>query len=156
MEIRELGAHPADREDVAALVAACSPDSLRARFLMGGPAEPGEVFRRYRRFLLAGSPALPAARDGAPAGLLNFVTATPGEAEVGILVADAGQRQGIGSALARWLRASGRWPGWTVRATVRAGNAGAEACCCARDSGRCPPTSAANGTSRWSSPPGLP
>jgi RimJ/RimL family protein N-acetyltransferase len=127
IRIRELGEHPADRERVAALVAACSPDSLRRRFLMGGPAEPAEIFRRYRRFLLAGSPALLAFRGGTPVGLLNFVVVNPGEAEIGILVADAWQRQGIGSALSRWLPASGRWPGWTVRGTVQAGNAGAEA-----------------------------
>ncbi|WP_329046718.1 GNAT family N-acetyltransferase [Amycolatopsis sp. NBC_01488] len=126
IDIRELGDHPADRERVAALVAACSPESLRLRFLMGGPAEPGDVFRRYRRFLLAGTPALLAVRDGRPVGLLNFVAETPGEAEIGVLVADPWQRQGIGSALTRWLWASGQWPGWTVRATVRAGNTGAE------------------------------
>ncbi|WP_245805133.1 GNAT family N-acetyltransferase [Amycolatopsis australiensis] len=127
MKIRELGGGPADRECVAALVAACSPESLRLRFLMGGPAEPGEVFRRYERFLLAGTPALLAVRGGVPAGLLNFVAETPGEAEIAVLVADPWQRQGIGSALTRWLWASGRFRGWTVRATVRAGNAGAEA-----------------------------
>ncbi|WP_372664678.1 GNAT family N-acetyltransferase [Amycolatopsis kentuckyensis] len=127
IEVRELGDHPADRDRVAALVAACSPESLRLRFLMGGPARPAEVFRRYQRFLLAGTPALLALRDGVPVGLLNFAAETPGEAEIGILVADPWQRQGIGSALTRWLWASGRWPGWTVRATVRAGNTGAEA-----------------------------
>ncbi|MCR6483840.1 GNAT family N-acetyltransferase [Amycolatopsis sp. OK19-0408] len=126
MEIRELGDRPADRECVAALVAACSPESLRRRFLMGGPAEPADVFRRYQRFLLAGEPALLAVRDGRPVGLLNFVAPAPGEAEIGVLVADPWQRQGIASALTRWLWASGRWPGWTVRATVRAGNTGAE------------------------------
>ncbi|MFJ7214701.1 GNAT family N-acetyltransferase [Amycolatopsis sp. NPDC098790] len=127
IEVRELGDCPADRDRVAALVAACSPESLRRRFLMGGPAVPAEVFRRYRRFLFAGTPALLALRDGVPVGLLNFVAETPGEAEIGILVADAWQRRGIGSALARWLWTSGRWPGWTVRATARAGNTGAEA-----------------------------
>jgi RimJ/RimL family protein N-acetyltransferase len=127
IQIRELGDRPADRECVAALVAACSPDSLRRRFIMGGPAEPGEIFRRYQRFLLAGSPALLATRGGTPVGLLNFVVENPGEAEIGILVADAWQRQGIGSALSRWLPVSGRFPGWTVRGTVQAGNAGAEA-----------------------------
>src|SRR4051812_27470967 len=116
----------ADPECVAALVAACSPDSLRRRFMMGGPARPAEVFQRYQRFLLAGPPAgvaLLAWCGGAPVGLLNFVSESPGEAEIGILVADAWQRQGIGSALSRWLWAAGRWPGWTVRATVQAGNA---------------------------------
>ncbi|HEY3465383.1 MAG TPA: GNAT family N-acetyltransferase [Amycolatopsis sp.] len=126
MEIRELGDRPADRECVAALVAACSPESLRQRFLMGGPARPAEVFQRYQRFLLAGVTLL-ATRDGLPVGLLNFVSETPGEAEIGILVPDAWQRRGIGNALSRWLWASGRWPGWTVRATVRTGNKGAEA-----------------------------
>ncbi|MBE1494342.1 GNAT superfamily N-acetyltransferase [Amycolatopsis lexingtonensis] len=128
IDIREAG--DADRDRVGALVAACSPASLRRRFLMGGPAEPAEVFRRYQRFLLAGPPAgaaLLAFRDGTPVGLLNFVSETPGTAEIGVLVADAWQRQGIGSALSRWLWASGRWPGWTVRATVQAGNTGAEA-----------------------------
>jgi GNAT superfamily N-acetyltransferase len=120
----------ADRESVATLVAACSPDTLRRRFMMGGAADPADVFARYQRFLLAGPPdgvALLACRGGVPVGLLNFVSETPGEAEAGILVADAWQRQGIGSALSRWLWASGRWAGWTVRATVQAGNPGAEA-----------------------------
>ncbi|WP_290057320.1 GNAT family N-acetyltransferase [Amycolatopsis solani] len=128
IEIRE--ARDADRDCVGKLVAACSPASLRRRFIMGGPAEPAEVFRRYHRFLLAGPPhgvALLAYRAANPVGLLNFVSETPGTAEIGILVADAWQRQGIGSALSRWLWASGRWPGWTVRATVQAGNTGAEA-----------------------------
>lgn len=81
IEIRELGDRPADRECVAALVAACSPGSLRRRFMMGGPAEPGEIFRRYHRFLLAGPPggvALLATSGGIPVGLLNFVAETPG------------------------------------------------------------------------------
>ena len=120
IDIRELGDRPADRECVAALVAACSPDSLRRRFIMGGPAEPADVFRRYQRFLLAGSPALLATRGGVPVGLLNFVAETPGEAEIGILVADAWQRQGIGSALSRWLWAVGAVPGLD-RAGHRAG-----------------------------------
>ncbi|WP_233223362.1 GNAT family N-acetyltransferase [Amycolatopsis sp. CA-128772] len=120
----------ADRAGVASLVAACSPGSLRRRFLMGGPARPADVFQRYQRFLLAGPPhgvALLAVRGGVPVGLLNFVSETPGEAEAGILVADAWQRQGVAGALSRWLWASGRWRGWTVRATVQAGNTGAEA-----------------------------
>jgi GNAT superfamily N-acetyltransferase len=128
IEVRELG--DGDRDRVAALVAACSPASLRRRFLMGGPAEPAEVFRRYQHFLLAGPPcgvALLATWDGVPAGLLNVVSETPGQAEAGILVADPWQRRGVGSALSRWLWASGRWRGWTVRATVQAGNVGAEA-----------------------------
>ncbi|WP_439379888.1 GNAT family N-acetyltransferase [Amycolatopsis lexingtonensis] len=128
IDIREAG--DADRDCVGALVAACSPASLRRRFLMGGPAEPAEVFRRYQRYLLAGPPAgaaLLAFRDSTPVGLLNFVSETPGTAEIGVLVADAWQRQGIGSALSRWLWASRRWSGWTVRATVQAGNTGAEA-----------------------------
>ncbi|WP_410597948.1 GNAT family N-acetyltransferase [Amycolatopsis sp. lyj-23] len=125
MEVRA-----ADRACVAALVEACSPDSLRRRFLMGGPARPADVFQRYQRFLLAGPPdgvALLGYRDGVPVGLLNFAVVAPGEAEIGVLVADAWQRRGIGSALSRWLWASGRWPGWTVRATVQSGNTGAEA-----------------------------
>ncbi|WP_410565213.1 GNAT family N-acetyltransferase [Amycolatopsis sp. cmx-4-61] len=126
--VMEVG--PADHACVAALVEACSPDSLRRRFLMGGPARPAEVFQRYQRFLLAGPPdgvALLALCGGVPVGLLNFVSETPGQAEIGVLVADAWQRRGIGSALSRWLWASGRWPGWTVRATVQSGNTGAEA-----------------------------
>ncbi|MEU4254165.1 GNAT family N-acetyltransferase [Amycolatopsis sp. NPDC026612] len=96
---------------------------------MSGPAEPAGIFRRCHRFLLAGPPsgvALLAVRGRVPVGLLNFVSQSPGEAEVGVLVADAWQRQGVGTALSRWLWASGRWPGWTVRATVQAGNTGAE------------------------------
>ncbi|MGW4064934.1 N-acetyltransferase family protein [Amycolatopsis sp. NPDC004747] len=120
----------ADRAGAAAVVAASSPDSLRRRFMMGGPARPADVFQRYQRFLLAGPPAgvaLLAVRGGVPVGLLNLVSEQPGEAEIAILVADAWQRRGIGRALSRWLWAAGRWPGWTVRATVQAGNTGAEA-----------------------------
>ncbi|GAB3579699.1 hypothetical protein GCM10027445_48760 [Amycolatopsis endophytica] len=69
-----------------------------------------------------------AAVDGDTAvGLLNLVAVDAREAELGIMVADPWQRQGIATGMANWLRASGRWKGWTVRAVTRADNTAAKA-----------------------------
>ncbi|UQS23701.1 GNAT family N-acetyltransferase [Amycolatopsis thermalba] len=116
--------------DVADLVLACSAGTLRNRFFMPGQPEPRDILDRYRRYLLAGPPhgvALVAFSGGAAAGLLNLVAGEPGVAELGIMVADPWQRRGIGTGLAAWLRASGRWAGWTVRAVTQADNAAAKA-----------------------------
>ncbi|WP_235022600.1 GNAT family N-acetyltransferase [Amycolatopsis alkalitolerans] len=111
-------AHP---EAVERLLLACSPRSLTQRFFLAGEPDPRDIWRRYRRFLLAGDPLL-AWADGAPAGLLNLVPETPTVAELGVLVADPWQRQGVGRALAGAMWRSGRWAGRTVRATVQPDN----------------------------------
>ncbi|HVW42590.1 MAG TPA: GNAT family N-acetyltransferase [Amycolatopsis sp.] len=123
--VRELhGAR--DLAGISALVLACSATSLRRRFWLGGEPDPREILVRYERFFLAGPPAgvaLLGVIDGAPAGLLNFVPAAePGVGDLGVLVADPWQRRGLGGGLTGWLRRSGRWPGWTVRAAVQSGN----------------------------------
>jgi ribosomal protein S18 acetylase RimI-like enzyme len=113
---------------VERLVLACSPQSLRERFFLGGEPDPRDVWRRYRRFLLAGPPdglALLAWAGDRPAGMLNLVPESPEVVELGVLVADPWQRQGIGLGLAEAARRSGRWAGRIVRATVRPDNAAA-------------------------------
>lgn len=117
-------------EDVAELVLACSPGTVRGRFLLPGRPDPRDILVRYRRYLLAGPPhgvALAAYRGGSAAGLLNLVAVEPGLAELGIMVADPWQRRGIATGLASWLRASGRWVGWTVRAVTQEDNTAAKA-----------------------------
>lgn len=126
--LRELGATAA--EDVAAVVLACSPGTLQRRFFLPGRPDPWDVLARYRRYLLAGPPhgvALVAVRGCAAVGLLNLVAAEARVAELGIMVADPWQRQGIATGLAAWLRTSGRWQGWTVRAVTQADNLAARA-----------------------------
>lgn len=115
---------------VERLLLACSPRSLRQRFFLGGEPDPRDVWRRYRRYLLAGPPAgvaLLAWADDRPAGLLNLVPDTPDVAELGVLVADPWQRQGVGLALAGAASRSGRWAGRLVHATVRPDNTAAQA-----------------------------
>ncbi|SFI63694.1 GNAT family N-acetyltransferase [Amycolatopsis sacchari] len=111
---------------VERLLLACSATSLSRRFFLPGRPDPRDVWRRYRRYLLAGHRAL-AWVDGAPAGLLNLVPTEPAVAELGLLVADPWQRQGVGSELAHWLWRSGCWAGRTVHATVQPDNAAARA-----------------------------
>ncbi|HKN56051.1 MAG TPA: GNAT family N-acetyltransferase [Amycolatopsis sp.] len=121
MEVRPT----AGASEVAALLRACSPESLASRFTLGGRPDPGEIYRRYLRYLLAGPPdgvALLARLDDHPVGLLNLVEDGLRRAEIGVLVADPWQRRGIGRGLTAWLWRSGRWAGWTVHATVRLGN----------------------------------
>ncbi|MFD4255777.1 GNAT family N-acetyltransferase [Amycolatopsis thermoflava] len=116
--------------EVAELVLACSAVTLRNRFLMPGQPDPRDVLVRYRRYLLAGPPhgvALAAFSGRSPAGLLNLVADEARVAELGIVVADPWQRQGIATAMASWLRTSGRWEGWTVRAVTHADNVAAKA-----------------------------
>ncbi|KAA9153543.1 GNAT family N-acetyltransferase [Amycolatopsis acidicola] len=125
MEFRELAGTTADRALLARVVLACSGASLGRRFFLGGTPDPLDVLDRYQRYLLAGPPegaAVLALAGGVPAGLANLARRTPGEADLGLLVADPWQRQGIGTALAEGLWRSGRWPGWTVHASVLADN----------------------------------
>lgn len=106
---------------VERVLLACSAQSLGRRFFLGGAPDPREVWRRYRKFLLAGQ-ALLAWTGGAPAGLLNLVPGEPGVAELGVLIADPWQRRGIGTRLAETAWQSARDVAPTVRATVRADN----------------------------------
>ncbi|MFF0147837.1 GNAT family N-acetyltransferase [Amycolatopsis sulphurea] len=115
----------ATAESVAGVVRACSPESVRRRFTVGRAPDPDEVLTRYGRFLLAGL-ALVAERDGVSAGLLNVVPDGERRAELGLLVADPWQRQGIGRALVGLVIGASRWRGWTVHATVQSGNEAAE------------------------------
>ncbi|WP_244223333.1 GNAT family N-acetyltransferase [Amycolatopsis circi] len=114
---------PATAGSVADLVRACSPESLSRRFTLGGAIEPDAVLSRYRRFLLVGT-ALVAEASGVPAGLLNAVPEDGHRVELGLLVADRWQRQGIGRGLVRL--AAEEWQGWTLHATVQEGNVAAE------------------------------
>ncbi|NIH81460.1 GNAT family N-acetyltransferase [Amycolatopsis viridis] len=126
--LRELDGTAA--EDVRSVVLACSPGTLRRRFFLPGRPDPADVLGRYRRYLLAGPPdgvALAAIDGRTTVGLLNLVAGEARVAELGIMVADPWQRQGIATGLAGWLRASGRWAGWTVRAVTQVDNAAARA-----------------------------
>ncbi|GAA3586433.1 hypothetical protein GCM10022222_83900 [Amycolatopsis ultiminotia] len=116
---------PATADTVAEVVRACSPESVRRRFTLGRAPDPDQVLVRYHRFLLAGV-ALVAERDGVPAGLLNAVPDGERTVELGLLVADPWQRQGIGRGLVGLVTGGPRWRGRTVHATVQAGNAAAE------------------------------
>ena len=115
----------ATADQVRALVGDCSPETLRRRFFLPAAPENGEVFRRYRRFLLTGPPsgaAVVATVGSRPVGLLNLVVVGDGVVEVGLLVADPWQRRGIATNLLATELARPRWAGWTVRATVQADN----------------------------------
>jgi GNAT superfamily N-acetyltransferase len=119
-----------DQVLVARLVRACSAETLRRRFFL--PREPTveAVLATYRPYLLAGPPdglALAAVLAGQPIGLLNLAPAGPApgagrQLELGVLVADAWQRRGIGTALLDHALDRHAWPGWTIRATVQPDN----------------------------------
>jgi len=114
----------ASADQVRALVGDCSPETLRRRFFLPAAPEPGEVFTRYRRFLLNGPPgaAVLATVGSRPVGLLNLVAVGDRLVEVGLLVADPWQPRGIATNLLTTELARPRWAGWTVRATVQADN----------------------------------
>jgi RimJ/RimL family protein N-acetyltransferase len=115
----------ATADQVRALVGDCSPETLRRRFFLPAAPEPGELFARYRRFLLTEPPfgaAVLATVGSRPVGLLNLVAVGDRLVEVGLLVADPWQRRGIATNLLATELARARWAGWTVRATVQGDN----------------------------------
>ncbi|MDT0349196.1 GNAT family N-acetyltransferase [Pseudonocardia charpentierae] len=117
--------HDVTADQVRVLVGDCSPETLRRRFFLPAALEAGEVFRRYRRFLLIGPPSgasVLATVGSRPVGLLNLVAVGDRLVEVGLLVADPWQRRGIATHLLASELARPRWAGWTVRATVQADN----------------------------------
>jgi GNAT superfamily N-acetyltransferase len=118
-------AGPATEDEVTSLVRACSPESLRLRFMLGGPPDAERILLLYRSYLLAGTTLVAKAGD-VPIGLLNLVPDDVRRADLGILVADAWHRRGVASALVRHAWREARWLGWTVHATVQEGNTPAE------------------------------
>ncbi|MFC4035844.1 GNAT family N-acetyltransferase [Streptomyces polygonati] len=97
-------AHPADRPEVVALFAACSPETVRLRFF-------GQLREWPRDYLASALSASPEEHDAVVAydphranvlGLASLAAPSacpPGIGELGVLVADAWQRQGVGAAL---------------------------------------------------------
>lgn len=94
----------ADRDALAALFASCSPETIRLRFFGGL----NELPRRYLADVLAGRPEAHDAvvarhcTEGQVAGLASLAAgseAGPGIPELGVLVADTWQRQGLGAAM---------------------------------------------------------
>jgi GNAT superfamily N-acetyltransferase len=118
-------AEPATDDEVAVLVRACSPESLRRRFMLGGQPDAERILLLYRSYLLAGT-ALVAKAGDVPIGLLNLVPDDVRRADLGILVADAWHRRGVATTLVRHAWREARWRGWTVHATVQEGNTPAE------------------------------
>jgi len=115
----------ATADTVQELVGSCSPESLQSRFSLPGTPDPGRVFTRYGRYLLAGPPwgtATLATVDGRPIGLLNLVVVADGLVEVGLLVADRWQGRGVATRLLAAELTRPRWAGWTVLADVRSDN----------------------------------
>jgi GNAT superfamily N-acetyltransferase len=86
--------------DVHALVqlhGACAPATLEACFLSPAPVMSAEVATEL--LLPADGFSLVAEQSGALAGLISVAPTRSGSADVRLLVADAWQRRGIGSAL---------------------------------------------------------
>jgi GNAT superfamily N-acetyltransferase len=97
------GARADDADALAAMHLRCTPDSIYGRYFTLLP----RVSRRWQEALLDTEVALVAVRGRDVVGLGNL-TVGAGLAELGILVEDAAQRQGIGTALGRQLSATAR------------------------------------------------
>jgi RimJ/RimL family protein N-acetyltransferase len=104
---------PGDRDAVAGLFASCSAETVRLRFFGARREFP----REYLDALLAGPPAVQDAvvayRGGREhlVGLAGFAAVPdgpPGSGELAVLVTDAWQRQGIGTAMTGLLLARAR------------------------------------------------
>ncbi|HET9117826.1 MAG TPA: GNAT family N-acetyltransferase [Pseudonocardiaceae bacterium] len=102
-EVVLRAATAADAPLVAALHARCSPQTRSLRSLPTRPVLAAAVLQRLigadgSTSMLAVTPD-----GGAAVGLANLVRAAPGAAEVALLVEDAWQCRGVGTALARKL-----------------------------------------------------
>jgi GNAT superfamily N-acetyltransferase len=142
-------ARPADRPALQALFAACSEESVRLRFFGQLRAFPADyldaalagvphvhdavvAYRGGDRTRLAGMASLVAGPATAPASALTTATRPEapvppeaGPAEVAVLVSDAWQRQGAGTAMISALLARARERGVVrVRASVLPGRTG--------------------------------
>ncbi|WP_329133592.1 GNAT family N-acetyltransferase [Streptomyces sp. NBC_01476] len=117
-------AHAGDRPALAALFTACSPETVRLRFF-------GRLKQWPREYLDAALAGRPAEHDAVVAyrpgrtdllGLASLATpsdAGPGIGELGVLVADDWQRQGVGTAMIDLLLSRARDRGLErVAATV--------------------------------------
>jgi GNAT superfamily N-acetyltransferase len=105
-----------DRDALRILFTNCSPDAVRRRFF----GRHDELPRRYLESVLASRPDLHDAvvarhrYAGHLAGLASLATGSdmgPEIAELGVLVVDAWQRQGLGTAMVEALVARGRQRG---------------------------------------------
>ncbi|MCE0763427.1 GNAT family N-acetyltransferase [Pseudonocardia kujensis] len=111
---------PATWSDVVAVVDACSPGSLAARFL-GAVAPPrSAVLARLARTHREGW-TLVAAAPG-PVGLLGVHPDGDGRAELGALVADAHQGRAVGAALVDAVLRAPCWRDRALHAVVGHGN----------------------------------
>jgi GNAT superfamily N-acetyltransferase len=104
-QVRLRSAEPSDTPLVAALHARCSPQTRRARFLNPTPQlPPGELAE-----LLGGAPerggaVLAVTTDGGSAvGMATVAPMAAGAARFAVLVEDAWQGRGLGTALIRWI-----------------------------------------------------
>jgi GNAT superfamily N-acetyltransferase len=106
-EVRMRGATPSDAPLVAALHARCAPQTRRARFLSPAPRLPGDQLNA----LLgggSGSAVLAATADGGSAVGLANLSLDPADpagttGRIALLVEDAWQGRGLGTALLRRL-----------------------------------------------------
>jgi RimJ/RimL family protein N-acetyltransferase len=103
VEVVLRAATAADAPLVAALHARCSPQTRALRSLPTRPVLTAAVLQRLigadgSTSMLAVTPD-----GGAAIGLANLIRATPGTAEIALLVEDAWQGRGVGTALARNL-----------------------------------------------------
>lgn len=103
-EVVLRGARAQDVEAVAAMHLRCSLETTYGRYFTQLP----RVSRRWQQALLSTDLALVAVRGRDVVGLGNLTALPSGEAELGLLVEDAQQGRGLGTALAAQLAAAAR------------------------------------------------
>ncbi len=101
-EIELRGVRAKDADALAAMHLRCTSDSIYGRYFTLLP----RVSRRWQEALIGTEVALVAVRGRYLLGLGNLTVGPNRVAELGILVEDAAQRQGIGTALGRQLAAT--------------------------------------------------